>query len=98
MRGAPSLGARAHSYSHGDFFTWTGDGGDSGGLLQRHRSALPHCAEHRTVLPCSELGVPLSVLALPHTPPLLPLDSENDIAHTILMLATPPAAHAPSLS
>ncbi|KAJ2745792.1 hypothetical protein GGI19_006471 [Coemansia pectinata] len=35
--------------------------------------------------------------SVPRTPLMQPLDSDNEVARTILMLATPPAARAPSL-
>ncbi|KAJ2313528.1 hypothetical protein H4R23_001173 [Coemansia sp. Cherry 401B] len=81
-----ALGMRAHSYSHGDFPSEPGPGAPP---LQRRRSAAPSAPA---------LDLPSSPPVLPATPQLQPQDSENEIARTILMLATPPAARAPSLS
>ncbi|KAJ2802666.1 hypothetical protein H4R20_003196, partial [Coemansia guatemalensis] len=71
--------------------------------LQRHWSALPLSAARHSVQPqaqarSSAMPHPPRPAGLPRTPQLHPQDSENEIAHTILMLATPPAARAPSLS
>ncbi|KAJ2712768.1 hypothetical protein H4R19_002586 [Coemansia spiralis] len=50
-------------------------------VMQRHRSALSHAAGSGAAPP-------------PQSLPDLPPDSESEVARTILMLATPPAARA----
>ncbi|KAJ2611721.1 hypothetical protein H4S08_003023 [Coemansia sp. RSA 1365] len=109
-RGSSALGTRAHSYSLGDFPALAGEPAspsDSGftraTALQRHWSALPlsaarHNVQTQTKARVTAMPRQLMPPGSPHTPQLQPQDSENEIAHTILMLATPPAARAPSLS
>ncbi|KAI9506124.1 hypothetical protein BX070DRAFT_243619 [Coemansia spiralis] len=73
--------------------------------LHRHQSALSAATvvhsdarSHGTGPIKNPLDIPSSPPGIPLTPQMHPQDSENEIAQTILMLATPPAAHAPSLS
>ncbi|KAJ2079540.1 hypothetical protein H4R24_003709 [Coemansia sp. RSA 988] len=109
-RRSSALGGRAHSYSLGDFPTLASEPASPGGrsgtratALQRHWSALPLSAARHSVQPQTQ-AQPIAIPRLPRlpgsprTPQLQPQDSENEIAHTILMLSTPPAARAASLS
>ncbi|KAI8322438.1 hypothetical protein GQ54DRAFT_147416 [Martensiomyces pterosporus] len=71
--------------------------------LRRQRSALPATFLQST-LPPSEATTHQHPLDIPSSPPVVAPStpqvdsSEDEIAHTILMLATPPAARPPSLS
>ncbi|KAJ2552722.1 hypothetical protein EV175_003205 [Coemansia sp. RSA 1933] len=106
-----SLAARAHSYSHGDFPALYRDPAPalesaSSSSLLRYQSALPAAtAQSASALRSRQPGTaPTAMLPLdipssppdaPRTPRMRPLDYESEAAHTILMLATPPAARAP---
>ncbi|KAJ2138731.1 hypothetical protein GGH19_002239 [Coemansia sp. RSA 1807] len=97
------LGSRAHSYSHGDFPVLLDANGGSGAqstALQRHHSAAPHLTAHSGAHQPTQhpLDLSSSPPMAPSTPQLHPHDTENEVARTILMLATPPAARASSLS
>ncbi|KAJ2452498.1 hypothetical protein EV183_002871 [Coemansia sp. RSA 2336] len=102
-RSRRSLAAtRAHSYSQGDFpLSASRPVGPScragAAALLRHQSAASSVAAASSAAR-APLGLPSSPPVLPSTPLLQPQDSENEIAHTILMLATPPAPRPPSLS
>ncbi|KAJ2026117.1 hypothetical protein IWW57_003144 [Coemansia sp. S610] len=101
------LSARAHSYSYGDFMpllsattsSSLGSRRSRPALIQRYQSA----ANTTTLLAQSAARQQQQQLRLssspsvPRTPLMQPLDSDNEVARTILMLATPPAARAPSL-
>ncbi|KAJ1665896.1 hypothetical protein IW140_002822 [Coemansia sp. RSA 1813] len=85
-------------------------GNSSTSRLHRHQSARPANTAHSnasavrsrqpgaTSTAMHPLDIPSSPPDALRTPKMLPLDYENEAAHTILMLATPPAARAPSLS
>ncbi|KAJ2242888.1 hypothetical protein GGI13_006797 [Coemansia sp. RSA 455] len=77
-------------------------------VFQRYQSAVNMAAtpQHSTAQrlarasPVQQQQVLLhlpSSPSVPCTPLMQPLDSDNEVARTILMLATPPAARAPSL-
>ncbi|KAJ1903927.1 hypothetical protein LPJ81_002800 [Coemansia sp. IMI 209127] len=85
-------------------------GSSSASTLLRHQSAQsPATAHSASAMRSRRLGTtpttvrPLDIPSSPpddalHTPQMLPLDYENEAAHTILMLATPPAVRAPPIS
>ncbi|KAJ2398689.1 hypothetical protein GGI23_003093 [Coemansia sp. RSA 2559] len=85
-------------------------GSSSTSTLLRHQSALSPATAHSAsaMRSCRPGTTPTAVFPLEipssppddvlHTPQMLPLDYENEAAHTILMLATPPAVRAPPIS
>ncbi|KAJ2461073.1 hypothetical protein GGF42_000422 [Coemansia sp. RSA 2424] len=89
------LSARAHSYSHGDFASLHAeparptDASPLSSIAASARSASQRLAQASPVRQ--------HLLHTPSSPLVRPLDSENEVAQTILMLGTPPAARAPSL-
>ncbi|KAI9473160.1 hypothetical protein LPJ78_003604 [Coemansia sp. RSA 989] len=103
-RSRRSLAAtRAHSYSQGDFPSSANRPvGPSrrarAAALLRHQSAAPSVAAASSAPRAPLELLPSSPPVLPRTPLLQPQDSEKEIAHTILMLATPPAPRPSSLS
>ncbi|KAJ2786173.1 hypothetical protein H4R18_000020 [Coemansia javaensis] len=79
------LGARTQSCPHGDFSALVGA---ATATLQRHQSGQEDAP--------SPLPPPLLLLDA-NSEDISDVDSDSEIAHTILMLATPPAARGPSL-